>query len=146
MSHYINDDLRQLVSTRADFICEYCLLVQEDAFYRHQVDHIISLKHGGPTAADNLALACFLCNNSKGTDLGSIYWPTGQLTRFFNPRSDRWGEHFQLAGAELKPLTAIGEVTARILGFNQADRLAERRILINVGKSPSAAAMALMAE
>lgn len=141
MSRYISEDLRWLVRERADSICEYCLIAQDEAFFRHQIDHIIGLKHDGATAADNLALACFLCNNNKGTDLGSIHWPTSILTRFYNPRTDRWSEHFHLDGEVIRPLTDIGEVTARILGFNTEDRLAERCILISSGKYPSAAAM-----
>lgn len=144
MSQYINEELRRLVMGRADFICEYCLISADDVFHRNQVDHIISLKHGGPTEAVNLASACFLCNLSKGADLGSVYWPTGQLTRFYNPRTDRWAEHFQLDGAVIRPLTEIGEVTARILGFNAEDRLLERQVLIANGKYPSAAAMVTM--
>lgn len=146
MTRYINEGLRRLVMERADFICEYCLISADDVFYRNQVDHIISLKHGGATKAINMASACFLCNLNKGTDLGSIYWPTGQLTRFYNPRTDRWADHFQLDGAVIRPLTEIGEVTARILGFNTEDRLTERRILVSKGKYPSAAAMQVMSQ
>ncbi len=36
--------------------------------------------------------------------------------------------------------TPIGEVTARILGFNDGDRLLERQLLINMGRYPSAVA------
>lgn len=146
MSRYISETLRRLVMERADFICEYCLTSADDAFFRHQVDHIISLKHGGSTEANNLACACFLCNLNKGTDLGSIHWPTEQLTRFYNPRTDRWADHFQLDGIVLRPLTDIGEVTARILSFNTEDRLSERRILIGKGNYPSAAAMVVMSK
>ncbi len=146
MTPYISEELRRTVMARADYICEYCLLTADDVYFRHQMDHIISVKHSGPTEADNLACACFLCNNSKGSDLGSIYWPTRQLTRFYHPRIDRWAEHFQLDGAMIQPLTDIGEVTALILIFNAEDRLAERRILLGNGKYPSAAAMQLMAQ
>lgn len=51
--------LEREVWRRAGDACEYCRMPQ--AFYdtRHQVDHVIARQHGGPTAADNLALACF---------------------------------------------------------------------------------------
>ena len=59
----------------------------------------------------------------KGTDLGSITWRNGELVRFFNPRRDSWREHFQLDGAIIRSTTDIGEVTARILDFNDTDRI-----------------------
>jgi len=64
--------------------------------------------------------------------------------RFFNPRTDHWADHFELDGAVIKPLTEIGEVTARILDFNNDQRLQERRELIQDGRYPSPAAMRRM--
>ncbi|MGB3192584.1 MAG: HNH endonuclease signature motif containing protein [Limnoraphis sp.] len=137
---YISEKLRQQVASRADFLCEYCLISEGDTFLGCQVDHIISLKHGGVTEANNLAFACVYCNRNKGSDLGSISQQTGQLVRFFNPRTDRWSEHFQLQGARVEPITPIGEVTARILGFNDSERILERQSLINVGRYPTTTA------
>jgi hypothetical protein len=141
MNSYISQELRRLVTTRADYLCEYCLIHKDDTFFGCEVDHIISLKHGGPTEAENLAYCCMFCNRQKGSDLGSILWRTGELIRFFNPRSDRWSEHFQLNKAIIEPLTDIGEVTARILDFNNSDRIIERESLIQVGRYPSKAAL-----
>ena len=59
---YISAELRRLVFTRAEGLCEYCLLAEEDTFYGCEVDHIISEKHGGPTQEDNLASACAVWN------------------------------------------------------------------------------------
>jgi len=91
--------------------------------------YIISKKHGGSSELDNLAYACAPCNRAKGSDVGSIA-TSGEFTRFFNPRTDRWSEHFRLEGATIQPLTAIGEVTARIFGFNDSVRLHEREEII----------------
>jgi hypothetical protein len=65
--------------------------------------------------------------------------------RFFNPHTDRWAEHFTLDGVTIVPLSDIGEVTTRILAFNDSDRLLERQTLQVVGRYPSAAAAARMA-
>lgn len=138
--NYINAELRRLVINRADYLCEYCLIPDEDGL-SFQVDHIISLKHGGSTTEDNLAYSCVFCNLNKGTDLGSIVWQTGELVRFFNPRRDFWGEHFRLDDNVIQPLTDIGEVTVRILDFNNDERIIERQELIVVGKYPSASAL-----
>jgi hypothetical protein len=126
MPSYIREELRRLVAIRAEYLCEYCLIHEEDTFFGCEVDHIISVKHGGPTEADNLAYACVFCNRQKGSDIGSILLRISEFIRFFNPRIDRWGEHFRLEGAMIQPQTGIGEVTARILGFNHSDRLLER--------------------
>lgn len=138
---YISQELRRIVAKRADFLCEYCLISESDRSSRYQVEHIISLKHGGSTTEDNLAYSCVFCNLNKGTDLGSIVWRTGELVRFFNPRRDFWGEHFRLDDNAIQPLTDIGEVTARILDFNNDERILERQELIAVGRYPSASAL-----
>ncbi|ALF54167.1 HNH endonuclease [Nostoc piscinale CENA21] len=139
-SPYINAELRRLVARRADYLCEYCLIPEGDGL-SFQVDHIISVKHGGATTADNLCYACIFCNLQKGTDLGSINWQTGELVRFFNPRRDFWGEHFRLDEAVIQPLTDIGEVTARIFDFNSDERVIERQVFIISGQYPSESAL-----
>ena len=85
MADPVGDALRRLVTERANFLCEYCLIHEEDAFLGFQVDHIISIKHGGLSNSENLALACPFCNRSKGSDIGSIVPSTGAFSRFFNP-------------------------------------------------------------
>lgn len=137
MTSYVSAELRRLVAARANGLCEYCLIHEEDTYFGCQVEHIISEKHGGPTEAMNLAYACVYCNRAKGTDLGTIVPNTGALTRFFNPRTDRWNDHFSLNGVRIEPHTEIGEATIRILRFNDPDRLDERESLERVGRYPS---------
>jgi hypothetical protein len=138
---YIGVALRRQVVERAQRLCEYCLIHEDDTFFGCHIDHVVSEKHGGLTEADNLALACTFCNLHKGSDIASLS-ALGVLTRFFNPRTDAWAVHFALPerGFEIEPLTSIGEVTARIFQFNSADRLLERQALVEVARYPSAAA------
>ena len=138
MAGWISNELRQTIADRAKQLCEYCLIAEADTFYGCEVDHIISLKHGGSSDADNLAYACAFCNRAKGSDVGSIS-ASGEFTRFFNPRIDHWSDHFRLEGSLIQPLTTIGEVTARIFGFNDSARLHERDEMIRFGKYPSEA-------
>lgn len=93
-SSYISAELRRVVAARADQICEYCLIHEDDTVHGCEVGHVVSEKHGGPTVDENLAMACLLCNRRKGSDLGSIALQSGGLVRFYNPRADRWGDHF----------------------------------------------------
>lgn len=145
---YLGADLRRRVVARANRVCEYCLIHEDDTFFGCEVDHIISQKHGGPTEEDNLALACLICNRNKGSDIASLSPETGELVRLFNPRTDRWREHFVLAwdGITIIALTPIGEATVRILGLNHGERLLERQALVSEGRYPPTAARRLLAE
>ena len=136
MARSISTELRKTVADRANQLCEYCLIAEADTFYGCEVDHIISLKHGGSSDPDNLAYACALCNRAKGSDIGSIT-AAGEFIRFFNPRTDRWSDHFRLDAATIQPLTPIGEVTVRIFALNDSARLHEREEMIRFGIYPS---------
>lgn len=136
MSRFIPDKLRLLVAERARFSCEYCLVQQEDLIFSCQVDHIISLKHGGETVAENLAHSCLPCNVNKGSDVGTIVRPGGRFTRFFNPRKDKWADHFTLSEGIILPKTRIGEATVRIFQFNAPERVLRRQLLMAAGRYP----------
>jgi hypothetical protein len=141
-AEYVSTELRRLVKSRADSLCEYCLLHADDTFFGCEVDHIVSIKHGGSTREENLAYACLFCNRNKGSDIASIVPGTDERVRFFNPRVDRWPDHFRLDadGVTIVPLTPIGEATSRILGFNSSERLLEREALLQAGRYPTPAA------
>jgi 5-methylcytosine-specific restriction endonuclease McrA len=85
--HYLANGWMDQCRTASDdrgpgnLLCEYCLIAEADTFYGCQVDHIISLKHGGSSEVDNLAYACGPRNRAKGSDVGSIS-TTGEFTRF----------------------------------------------------------------
>lgn len=137
MSVYIPEKLRKEVAERAKFACEYCLLHEEDGFHTFHVDHIIPLKHGGPTLIENLSFTCPICNRNKGADIATVFYPSRIIIRLFDPRNDDWLNHFEIVGAAIKSKTKIGEATIKILGFNQSERLIERSFLIEVGRYPS---------
>ncbi len=139
-SSHVGVELRRLVALRADRLCEYCLIHEDDTYFGCEVDQIISEKHGGPTDAENLAYACLPCDRHKGSDLGSIT-VSGEFRRFFNPRTDRWGDHFRLDDSAILPLDEIGEVTTRIFHLNHEDRVLERQTLRRSGRYPTPAAL-----
>lgn len=101
-----------------------------------QIDHIIARKHGGPTSAENLALACFSCNNHKGPNIAGIDPDTQALARLFHPRQDDWSEHLIWNGPELMGKTPIGRVTIAVLAINLPHRIALRHALIEEGVFP----------
>lgn len=65
MNRPVTSEVGQRVAQRSDFLCEYCLIAEEDTFFGCEVEHIISLKHGGSSDLDNLAYACVFCNRLR---------------------------------------------------------------------------------
>lgn len=130
----ISATLRQLVTHRAQGCCEYCLYPQAASFLAFEMEHIIAEKHRGQSVQENLALACPYCNRYKGSDLGSLDPETNLLTPFYNPRRDKWQDHFEFASGYIYPLTAVGRVTVEILQFNHPERVAERQRLYKAGR------------
>jgi hypothetical protein len=126
-----------LVIERAQGKCEYCLIHQDVSIYTHEIDHIIALKHGGHTKADNLALACLPCNRYKGSDLTSVDSLTNVVIPLFNPRRDIWTEHIVLDGSRIIGITPSGRATVLLLKLNAFIRLLHRPMLIPQGRYPS---------
>ena len=128
--------MRGAVIERARGRCEYCQKPDDRALnpYRHEVDHILAEKHGGDTALDNLAYACFQCNRYKGTDLTSLDPYTNEVTRLFHPRTQQWDNHFILtADGTITPCTPEGRATVRLLRLNAPERVQARADLIIAG-------------
>ena len=97
------------------------------------LEHIIARQHGGEDSPDNLALACHRCNLHKGPNLTALDPKTGELTRLFHPRKDRWNGHFDFQQERIIGRTAIGRATAALLQMNTPDRIELRRQLLAAG-------------
>lgn len=138
MSAEIDAAVRRRVAERARYRCEYCLFPEGQSGFPHQIDHILSRKHGGTADFENLAYACALCNRFKGSDIASFDANTLRVVRLFDPRGQRWPDHFSLSGPIIDPLTVIGEITTRLLRLNTADRVIERQVLQSLGLYPEA--------
>ncbi|MDJ0616965.1 MAG: HNH endonuclease signature motif containing protein [Calothrix sp. MO_192.B10] len=106
-SDYVSAELRKFVINRASKRCEYCLIDQDFSIYTYEVDHIIAVKHGGETTADNLALSCLSCNRHKGSDFATIDQVTKEIVPLFNPRRQIWDEHFYLHNGRIEGKTQI---------------------------------------
>lgn len=135
INEYISETLRKQIAFRANYRCEYCLILDSDTYFGCEVDHIVSIKHGGRSDSQNLAYACMICNRFKGSDLGSLT-NEGKLIRFYNPRADVWSHHFEIKDDNIVPLTEIGNVTASIFRFNDIERRIERIELQKIGHYP----------
>jgi HNH endonuclease len=128
--------LRRLVTERAQGKCEYCLKHQDVSIYSHEIDHIIALKHGGSTEADNLALACLSCNRYKGSDLTSFDLISNEVVPLFNPRRQTWTEQFDLDGARIIGITPTGRASVLLLKLNAPSCLLHRHMLIAQERYP----------
>lgn len=129
---YIPESIRRMVNTRANGRCEYCRINEKYTVKRHEVDHVYAEKHGGLTEPDNLCFSCLICNRFKGSDLCSLDPETNEISALFHPRRDIWDDHFKLQDTMIVGKTPKGRVTIKILQMNTPERLAERRILIDL--------------
>jgi hypothetical protein len=79
---------------------------------------------------------CPFCNYRKGPNIAGIDPASGQVTRLFNPRRERWSAHFAWNGPALIGKTAVGRTTVHVLAMNHPDRVELRRLLIDAGVFP----------
>jgi len=113
-----------MVRARAGNACEYCGLRQEHSpLAALQIEHVLPRKHGGNDDGENLALACIDCNLAKGTNIAGIDPASGQTTELFNPRRQRWGDHFEWKGAFLVGKTAVGRTSIEVLRINSEEQI-----------------------
>jgi len=133
---YISASLRREIIERAGNCCEYCKLSQDDNFFTFHIDHIISTKHNGKTETDNLCLSCPNCNLAKGSDIAGADPESGKATFLYNPRKQRWLDHFELGNDKIVGNTPEGQLTVQLLQFNNKERVVERTSLIKLGRYP----------
>ena len=125
--------LSEAIWQRAGARCEYCQIPQVFDPRPFEFDHIIARKHYGPTSLDNLAIACFPCNNHKGPKLSGVDPETGVVAQLFHPRRQIWSDHFRWNRGWLVGLRPFGNVTIDVLCINQPHRVAHRESLIEEG-------------
>lgn len=130
-----DDRVRLAVQVRAQDACEYCLMPTIGQFH---IDHIIppsrwehdkdgnlpawppETPRGGPDHLDNYAWARPFCNLAKGQQVSGR---VGRRTdRLFDPRRDRWNEHFVFLHKYLfiTGVSHIGRATESALRLNDS--------------------------
>jgi hypothetical protein len=128
----MDENFRRFVTSRAGNCCEYCRLPQEFYEIRFPIDRILAGQHGGNYEFENVALACHRCNRKKGPNLAGIDPQTGMLTPLYNPRAQRWDEHFARDGHRIV-VTPTGRTTVFVLDLNAVDRVKTRADLGGAG-------------
>ncbi len=123
----VTAEQRRMIIDLAGGCCEYCRIADADRLSTFEIDHIVPLKHGGEDVDHNLCLACMPCNRCKGGNVAAIDPLTDEATRLFNPRWQKWAEHFQInADGSLSGLTPEGRATVVVLRMNEAQRVEQR--------------------
>jgi len=120
----ISDAIQQQVRKRALELCEYCHASETWQYVLFTVDHVIPLSKNGQDTIDNLALACFHCNRKKSNNTTAIDPETGNEVELFNPRKNKWSEHFIWSkdGLKIIGITPTGKATIAKLDLNR-DRI-----------------------
>jgi len=130
--------LRAEVRSRANGLCEYCHSSELVSGHYFEVDHVMPESKGGQIHLDNLALACRSCNLHKADRVDGRDPNTGQLVKLFNPRLQRWQDHFAWSndGAQVMPLTPVRRATIVALNMNDLLVVSARAIWVTAGKHP----------
>ncbi len=128
--------LYENVAARAKHRCEYCRAPEVFFNHRFVIDHIVPRVFGGSDELDNLALSCHSCNSHKYQKQLILDIAHKRLIRIFNPRRDRWGEHFRwhLNRTRLIGLTAIGRTTIEALQINNERQIEARILWVKINK------------
>lgn len=131
-------EVRARVRESVEDRCGYCLSPQKYVLVPLEIDHIMPLARGGTDDEENLWLACRPCNVYKGTKVEGIDILTDLIAPLFNPRFQRWAEHFQWSedGIQIFGLTATGRVTVEALNLNNSLAVAVRKAWVEVGWHP----------
>ena len=98
---------------------------------------MIAEKHDGVTSLENLAWACFYCNRFNGSDFASVDPASQKIVFLFHPREQKWNRHFRLNGGLIEGITASGRATVALLHLNDAERVAYRLRLNDIGHYPA---------
>ncbi|NJL02187.1 MAG: HNH endonuclease [Spirulinaceae cyanobacterium RM2_2_10] len=134
----ISPSLRQQVYAEANGRCEYCCTPARLTGMPLVVDHIMPRIADGSSERENLAAACYRCNEFKGARTAAIDPDTGEPVTLFQPRRQTWTEHFcwQNGGTHIAGQSSIGRATVLALRLNNPEVVAARTIWIHWGWHP----------
>ncbi len=129
------DEIKQEVYDRARGCCEYCQTCEANTGQTMQIDHI---DPSGGDDIDNLALACWNCNNHKRQATEALDDNTNQVVPLFHPRNQMWSEHFLWTNnsTRLVGRTPTGRATITRLKMNRLVLTQARKRWVEGGYHP----------
>jgi hypothetical protein len=134
----IPEDIRRRVRASAHDRCGYCLSPQRLVMGWLEIEHIVPKSKQGLDEEPNLWLACRLCNNLKNDQTEGLDSESGQTIPLFNPRRQRWVEHFEWSedGTRILGRTPCGRATVIALQLNNLIAVTVRREWVAAGWHP----------
>ncbi len=137
---HIPEELKERVRAEAGECCGYCLSPQRLVLGWLEIEHIVPSARGGSDEEDNLWLACRLCNNYKGTQTETLDPVTNKRVALFNPRRQRWSDHFAWSedGTRVLGRTVCGRATVLALQLNNWIAVMVRTQWVAAGWHPPA--------
>lgn len=141
MRPHIPEKVKKKVREAAGHRCGYCVSPQHLVMARLEIEHLIPLSKGGTNEELNLWLACPICNGHKADQTEAMDPETDQIVPLFNPRKQKWHEHFSWSAEGLKIVgkTPTGRATVIALFLaDDPDALLVRSYWIQAGWHPPA--------
>jgi hypothetical protein len=139
MSSNVPADVALRVRAAAGDRCGYCLSPQRLVMARLEIEHIVPRSKGGTSDESNLWLSCPLCNRFKSDHVQWLDGVTGQVVPLFNPRTQRWSEHFRWTadGLRIVGSTPTGRATVALLRLaDDPDAILVRSYWVQAGWHP----------
>jgi hypothetical protein len=124
------------VEARAEGRCEYCKMHQALQGATFHIEHIIPSSRGGASTPENLAWCCPGCNLRKSDRVEVVDPETGSRVAVFNPRFDRWADHFEFHGNAVVGRTPLGRAMVVTLELDHPRRLMIRQAEAQFGLFP----------
>jgi HNH endonuclease len=130
--------IRKAVIERAKDCCEYRVGQQAYSMDTFSIEHTFPRSKGGTNDFNNLALSCQGCNTCKHTYIDAIDPETNQTVPLYNPRKNKWEEHFSWSEdyTLILGLTPTGRATIDLLQLNRLGNQNLRQVLYLTGYHP----------
>jgi hypothetical protein len=128
VSAYISESLKAQIEQADRQRCCYCLTSEANSGIPMTFDHIQPRSKSGITSFENICLACRTCNEYKSDSTEAEDPLTGRVVSLFNPRIQKWSEHFiwSADATRVEGVTAIGRATMVALRMNNPVIVAAR--------------------
>ena len=133
----MNQKQREFVRQRAGGRCEYCRLPQFAALaVQFHCEHIRARQHHGSHDASNICFCCRNCNLYKGPNQTAYDPGTDELVTLFNPRTEKWEEHFRLEDGLVIGISPKGRATVELLQMNMTQSVQIREFAFPIENLP----------
>lgn len=126
---YVSTELQAQVLADAGHRCGFCRSDERLSGIALSTEHLLPRAAGGTTVRENLWRSCRACNELKSAQTHAVDPETGETVALYNPRQQRWLEHFAWSedGVRMVGRTPIGRATIAALQLNRPLLVAARR-------------------